>query len=119
MLNLDFSNVPSREPLEEGIYVLQIAKATEKVASTGTPMLSIEYDVMEVEGNRKLWENYPLTDAALWKLQELMTALGFDTSEIVNLEPSELVGSQVSAKVIQDVYNGDTVNRVKKVMVLN
>lgn len=117
MMNLDFSNVPSREPLAEGIYALQIAKAEEKIASTGTPMLTLEYDVMEVEGNRKLWENYPLIDSALWKIQELCKAIGIDASGVVSLEPQDLVGQVVNAKVVQDTYNGEVVNRVKKVMV--
>lgn len=116
MMNLDFSSVPSREPLEEGVYQLRIAKAEEKLAKTGTPMLAVEYDVVGVDGNRKLWDNYPLTDAALWKLQELMKALGFDTSAVVSLEPSELTGMEVNAKVIQEDYQGEMVNRVKKIM---
>lgn len=117
MLNLDFSNVPSREPLDEGIYQLQIAKAEEKIASTGTPMLTIEYNVLEVEGNRKLWENYPLTESALWKIQELFKALGMDASSVITIDPKDLIGETVNAKVVQDTYNGEIVNRVKKVMI--
>ena len=62
MLNLDFSSVPSREPLEEGVYALTIAKVEEATSSTGNPMLKIEYDVNGVDGNRKLWDNYVLID---------------------------------------------------------
>ena len=115
MLNLDFSSVPSREPLEEGIYNLTIAKVEEANSSTGNPMLKIEYDVNGVEGNRKLWDNYVLIDKCMWKLKELFDALGIDTSEIVEMDVTELVGMQVNAKVIQETYNGDIVNRVKKI----
>ena len=115
MLNLDFSSVPSREPLEEGMYTLQIAKVEEGTSSTGNPMLKVEYDVQGVEGNRKLWDNYVLIDKCMWKVKELFTALGIDTSEVVTMDVNELVGLQVNAKVIQEEYNGDTVNRIKKV----
>lgn len=115
MLNLDFSSVPSREPLEEGIYNLTIAKVEEANSSTGNPMLKIEYDVNGVEGNRKLWDNYVLIDKCMWKLKELFDALGIDTSDIVEMDVTELVGMQVNAKVIQETYNGDIVNRVKKI----
>lgn len=115
MLNLDFSNVPSREPLEEGVYTLVIAKAEETQSSTGNPMLKVEYDVLGVEGNRKLWDNYVLIDKCLWKVQELFKALGLDTSAVVELDVQELIGQQVQAKVVQEEYNGDTVNRVKKI----
>lgn len=118
MLNLDFSSVPSREPLDEGVYQLQIAKAEETTSSTGNPMLKVEYDVLNVEGGRKLWDNYVLIDKCLWKLKELFDALGLDTSAIVEMDVAELVGMEVNAKVIQETYNGDIVNRVKKIMPL-
>ena len=116
MLNLDFSSVPSREPLDEGVYDLTIAKIEETTSSTGNPMLKVEYDVNDVEGNRKLWDNYVLIDKCLWKVKELFDALGIDTSELVEMDVSELLGMQVRAKVIQETYNGDIVNRIKKVM---
>lgn len=115
MLNLDFSSVPSREPLEEGIYNLTIAKVEETTSSTGNPMLKVEYDVNDVEGNRKLWDNYVLIDKCMWKLKELFEALGIDTSAIVEMDVTELNGLQVNAKVIQESYNGEVVNRIKKI----
>lgn len=114
-MNLDFSSVPSREPLEEGIYGLTIAKAEETTSSSGNPMLKLEFDVNDVEGNRKLWDNYVLIDKCMWKVKELFDALGIDTSAIVEIDVSELVGLQVNAKVIQETYNGDIVNRIKKI----
>lgn len=117
-INLDFSSVPSREPLEEGVYHLQIAKVEETNSSTGNPMLKVEYDVLGVEGNRKLWDNYVLIDKCLWKVKELFDALGIDTSALVEMDVNELVGLEVQAKVIQETYNGDIQNRVKKVMPL-
>ena len=115
-INLDFSSVPSREPLEEGIYHLQIAKVEETTSSTGNPMLKVEYNVLGVEGNRKLWDNYVLIDKCLWKIKELFDALGIDTSNLVEMDVTELVGMEVQAKVIQETYNGDIMNRVKKIL---
>ena len=117
-INLDFSSVPSREPLEEGVYHLQIAKVEETNSSTGNPMLKVEYNVLGVEGNRKLWDNYVLIDKCLWKVKELFDALGIDTSELVEMDVTELVGLEVQAKVIQETYNGDIMNRVKKILPL-
>ena len=117
-INLDFSSVPSREPLEEGVYHLQIAKVEETNSSTGNPMLKVEYDVLGVNGNRKLWDNYVLIDKCLWKVKELFDALGIDTSALVEMDVNELVGMEVQAKVIQETYNGDIMNRVKKILPL-
>ena len=38
-INLDFSSVPSRERLEVGVYLLQLATVEESTTSTGNPML--------------------------------------------------------------------------------
>lgn len=116
MLNLDFSSVPDRTPLEEGVYTLQIAKVEETESSNKNPMLKVEYDVLDVEGSRKLWDNFVLIPAAMWKLKELFNALGMDTSEVVEMDVQELVGETIQAKVIQETYNGDIVNRVKKIL---
>lgn len=115
MLNLDFSSVPSREPLEEGIYNVVISKAEEKESSAKNPMIVLEYDVQGVEGNRKLWDNYPIMTKTLWKLKELFDAIGIPTDSIVDMDVAELVGQSLKVKVIQEIYNGDVTNRVKKV----
>ena len=116
MLNLDFSNVPSREALAEGVYELQIAKVEEKLSSSGNPMLKVEYDVLGVDGNRKIWDNYVLIDKTMWKVKELFDALGFDTAAIVEIDAQELVGQTVQAKIIQEPYEDTIQNRVKKIM---
>lgn len=120
MLNLDFSSVPSREPLEEGTYLLSIAEAEEKLSSSNNPMIAITYDVLAtedgtaVDGGRKLWDNYSLQDQALFKLKDLFNALGIDTSSIVEMDVADLVGQQIRAKVVQETYNGELRNRIKK-----
>lgn len=116
MLNLDFSSVPSREPLDEGVYRLQIAKVEETTSSTGNPMLKVEYDVLGVDGNRKVWDNYVLIDKCLWKVKELFDALGIDTSALVEMDVQELVGMEVNAKIVQEPYQETIQNRVKKIM---
>lgn len=121
MLNIDFSSVPSREPLEEGTYLLSISEAEEKLSSTQNPMISLTFDVLSTEdgtpidGQRKLWDNYSLQAQALFKLKDLFQALGIDTSALVEMDVSELVGQQVRAKVVQETYNGELRNRIKKV----
>ena len=115
MANLDFSSIPSNEPLAEGIYVLQIEDVTEKVSSTGKDMLLVRF--REPDSKTVIFENYVLTPDALWKLKELTDAIGLevapgtDSSEVAEA----LKSNMIKAKVIQDVYNERVMNRVKKV----
>lgn len=114
MINLDFSGVESRKPLEEGIYVLTVETAEEAPAkSSGNPMIKLKYAV-EGHDQNKLFDNFVLTQKALWKLKEFLEALDYDVDEIAELDVQELVGQQVQAKVIVEQYDGNDVNRIKK-----
>ena len=112
-INLDFSSIPSREPLAEGIYTFMIKRAEEKTSSTGKPMLLILFE--ELETKTGVFENYVLTAECLWKLQELLRALGLEASGEVALDTDDLLGQIVKGKVIQDEYAGEPVNRMKKI----
>lgn len=112
-MTLDFSNVATREPLEEGIYEMLIEKVEEKTSSTGKDMLLVTFKYLET--GTAVWENYLFQENCLWKLKELLDAVGIDTQGSVQFDPQDLVGQFVSCKVIQEEYNGDMKNRIKKV----
>lgn len=117
-LNLDFSNVASRDPLPEGIYEVSIAKVEQTVSkSSGNPMLKIEFNIL-TDGytGRKVWSNYVLTDAAMWKIVELLRAVGIDTDAFLDMDTDELVGLTCSAKITQREYDGNIQNEVKKIL---
>lgn len=114
MINLDFTGIPKREPLPEGVYEVVIAAVEETTSKTkGTPMLKVTFD--ELESKNRIWENYVLQENTLWKLRELLDAIGIDTSGALDFDPEDLVGVTLKAKIIQDEYNGEVTNRIKKV----
>lgn len=117
-LNLDFSSVTSRDPLPDGIYEVSIAKVEQTTSkSSGNPMLKVEFNVTS-EGytGRKLWSNYVLTQAAMWKVKELFSSLGLDTSAVVEMDTDELIGLTCQAKVTQREYDGNVQNEIQKTM---
>ena len=115
MANLNFSAIPSREPLAEGVYLFTIEEVEEKVSSNGNDMLLIRF--RESETGTAVFENYVLSLNSLWKLKELCDALGIDTSS--SMSTDELIpmlkGMMIKGKVVQDTYNDNIVNRMKKV----
>lgn len=117
-INLNFANVASREPLPEGIYSAQVAKVEQILSKTsGNPMLKVEFDIISEDyPNRKVWANYVLTEAAMWKVQELFKALGLDADGIIDIDTDDLVGMGCNLKIEQREYNGDIVNDVKKAL---
>ncbi len=117
MVNLDFSSVPSREPLEEGLYEATISDIKmKKTTKTQEDMMVVEFDVNTDNGKRKVWENYLMRETMLWKLQQLLKACGLDVSGSLSFEESDLIGASVSIQVTQEEYNGNMQNRVNKVI---
>lgn len=111
-LNLDFSNVQGNVVLEEGMYNVTIEKVEEKTSSTGKPMLLVRFK--EEEEGAVIFENYVLTEEALWKLKELLSAAGIECSGTVDFDTEELVGLMFKAKIVKEQYNGSDMNRIKK-----
>ena len=116
-LNLDFSNIPSREPLPEGVYPASIAKVEQVISSTGKPMLKVEFDIhSEGYEGRKVWGNYVLTENCMWKVKELFSALGLDTEAIVDIDTDDLLGLSCNLKIAQREYEGTIQNEIKKAL---
>lgn len=117
-LNLDFSNVQSREPLPEGVYDASVAKVDQVLSkSSGNPMLKIEFNINN-EGytGRKVWGNYVLTEAAMWKVMELFKALGLDTDSVVDIDTDDMIGLTCQLKIAQREYEGNITNEIKKAL---
>lgn len=121
MVNLDFSSVPDRTPIPEGIYTVTIDKVEASETgpnskSPGSPMLVMQY--REEETGKMLFNNLMCTGPGAFMLRNLLEVLGYTAEEMVDFEESELVGQVVKVKVTQEenTYNGDTsiVNVIKK-----
>lgn len=114
-IQLDFSQVEDRKPVPEGVYLLTVETAEEKPSKTSSNvMIAVKFAVEGYPAN-KIFENYVITPKALWKLKEFMNALGYETSEISEVDPAEFIGQQVMAKVVLEAYEGTMVNRIKSI----
>lgn len=117
MINLDFSNVTggNYEPMPAGDYVLEIEDIEERVSKAGNEMLNITFNVAEGEyEGRKIFEFYVLTENALWKLKNLLVALGIDTEGQVDVSVDDLVGEMLIGNVvIQEQEGYDPSNKIK------
>lgn len=109
---LDFSSVENTV-LEEGMYELDITNVEEKVSRTGKDMILVTFKHQET--GTAIWENYVLQENCLWKLKELLDAVGIDTEGTVDIDFNDLIGQTVTGKVIQEEYNGSMKNRIQKV----
>ena len=111
-LTLDFSNVQGNVVLEEGIYNVNLESAELGVSQSGKEMLKVRFK--EPESGAAVFENYVLQENCLWKLKELLTAAGYETSGQLDFDPADLIGLTFKAKIVKEQYNDSDVNRIKK-----
>lgn len=94
------------EPIPSGYYKMTISdvelRESQSAKNKGKPYYAIEHTVAEGEyEGRKVFSNVMLFAGALYSLNQLLGALGINTSagEVEVPEPEELLGQEVIAKV--------------------
>ena len=120
-MRIDFSGVKDNggfSLVEEGGYNARVTRLEKKTSQTGNLYLSIGFTITD-EGDgkgRQIWENYPLSEKALWKFKQLLDAAGLDTEGEVEFNPGDLMGQEVHIEVgIGPDYKGVDRNKVPKV----
>lgn len=119
--HVDFSDTPDDQIIPEGVYVVEVAKATLGTSqSSGNPMMTVNFNVIEGErSGSKLVSFMSLQPQALFTLKGFLKALGVDTSGGVQLSTEEYVGQQLRVKVTVGKDNdGDKRNNIKKFLPL-
>lgn len=106
-VKLDFTGVESFQKASEGQHVAKIVSAEEVVASTGSDMLKIAFEVTTgTDKGCRVYENYVLAENSLWKLKGLLNALGVKADGKVVIDLDKLIGKTCIIEVVHEEYNG-------------
>lgn len=115
------SNSDSKEftPISEGRHVYTIEAGEEKESKNDNPMLEFTFRCESPEfKNRKVWQNFVLTENAQIYLIRFLEALGLkEITEKESVTEEEIiqnaVGRKVSAYTEIQTYNGKSYNNLK------
>lgn len=109
-LSINFKGVEVRKTLPEGTYVVEVAEVELTESSNGNEMIKWEFIVAEGKHQgAKLWYNTVTTKESLFKLREVLEALGQEVPDgKMDIDLSELVGCRAGVNVLHDVYEGKT-----------
>ena len=110
---VDFTGVESFTRCEEGQHVAKLSKLEDKQSQSGDDMLVGVFEVIlgESKGSR-VYENFHLTQKALWKLKSFLEAVGVKAEGKVKIDLDKLVGRQCIIEVGHEEYNGVTRARI-------
>jgi hypothetical protein len=106
---VDFTGVDTFTRCEEGQHVAKLSKLEDKQSQSGDDMLVGVFEVIlgESKGSR-VYENFHLTQKALWKLKSFLEAVGVKAEGKVKIDLDKLVGRQCIIEVGHEEYNGVT-----------
>ena len=108
-LKLDFTGVESYSRCSEGIHRAKVAEIQEKTSQGGDDMLQIAMEVVAgADKGCRVFENGVLTDKALWKFKQLLSALGVKCDGKVAVDLDGLIGKTCDIEVFHEEYNGQT-----------
>lgn len=108
-LKVDFTNVESYSRCSEGIHRAKVAEIQEKTSQGGDDMLQIAMEVVSgADKGCRVFDNCVLSDKALWKFKQLLSALGVKCDGKVAVDLDGLIGKTCDIEVFHEEYNGQT-----------
>lgn len=107
-LKVDMTGVESYTRCPEGEQVVRVKKMEMgTVQGSGDDALKAVFEVIKGEGKGcQVFETFSLSEKALWKLKQFLTAIGVKADGKLSLDLDKLEGKSCIIDVIHDEYNG-------------
>ena len=115
-IKVDFSEVESQDfSLPNGPYILAVTSVEKKRSeASGNDYLAWEYKVSEGKHKgKKVWDNTSLQPQALWRLRNLLEAMGMEIEDgEMDIDLDELAGELVGVEIENEKYQGKNKARI-------
>ena len=110
----EFSNVLA----PDGVYDLKVKAYKEKTSSTGHPMISLAFEIIDEKKYSWIWYNLTFIPKGMdgkGILKHVLKCLGFDvTQNHFSGEGQDFIDRVCTAKVITGEWKGDKRNEIKQ-----
>jgi hypothetical protein len=116
-LAVDFSGVESgggRVRVPEDDYHVRVATVKQQESKAGNQMLVWDFEFMDGKAKgKKIRDRTVLTTEALWKLKQLLEAMGIAVpSKRVALDLRKYIGKELGVTVVDEEYEGKMYSKV-------
>lgn len=113
-MKLDFSGVEAYVKCAEGRHLVKLTAIEETESQAGNDMLNATFKVVKGQSTGAiLYDNFVLTEKALWKLQSFLKAVGMRAEGRITLDLDNLVGKTCLVDVEHEEYDGKTRARIQ------
>ena len=114
-MKLDFTGIEAYVKCAEGQHKVKLTEIEETESQAGNPMLNATFQVVSgASTGAKLYDNFVLTEKALWKLQSFLVAVGMKADGRVTLDLDNLIGKTCIVEVAHEEYEGKTRARIQE-----
>ena len=110
---LDFTGVQAYKRCEEGIHTAKLVQLDDKETQNGDDMLAATFEVIKGDSEgAKVFDNFVLTEKALWKFKLALEAMGVKSEGKVVIDLDKLIGKVCDIEVAHEEYNGQLRARI-------
>ena len=114
-VKLDFSGIEAFVKCAEGQHVVKLVEIEETESQAGNDMLNATFKVVKGQSTgATLYDNFVLTEKALWKLQSFLVAIGKKADGRITLDLDALIGKTCIVEVAHEEYEGKTRARIQE-----
>ena len=114
-MKLDFSGIEAYVKCAEGQHVVKLVEIEETESQAGNDMLNATFKVVKgASTGATLYDNFVLTEKALWKLQSFLVAIGKKADGRITLDLDALIGKTCIVEVAHEEYDGKTRARIQE-----
>lgn len=113
-MKLDFSGIEAYVKCAEGRHLVKLTAIEETESQAGNDMLNATFKVVKGQSTgATLYDNFVLTEKALWKLQSFLIAVGMKADGKVVLDLDKIIGKTCLVDVEHEEYDGKTRARIQ------
>lgn len=106
-IKVDMTGVEAYSKVNEGIHAAKIVEVEQTQSQAGDDMITVAYEVTAgPDKGGRVFDNFVLTQKALWKLKVLLKALGMKCDGRLIVDLDRLIGKACDIEVFHDEYNG-------------
>ena len=106
-VKIDLTGVESYQKANEGQHIAKVATAEQGTSQGGNDVIKVAFEVIKGKDKGcRVFETYPLSDTALWKLKGLLQSVGIRAEGKIVLDLDKLVGKVCLIEVVHEEYQG-------------
>lgn len=117
---VDLTNVQSGFVIPDGYYKAKCTEVEQSVSQSGNAMFVWTFTIIEGEYTGREFKTFTsMAPAALWKVAEVVQALGVgQTGEVVKFNRSQVIGKECGLILEESEYNGQVRSQISRVISL-